>query len=218
MNVQYQQTGNQIHLPMDEMMSHVLTKLEEYDELKTVTQSKPNFSPYTDPIIYITVEGKTVEIPKYIQEKAIEMYKKNKFNKKKSYKNTDDGNNDQYMPSFETDFGRGLGYINEGHIGPIGSPVESSLVDNNDSDNSNELDIVPHNLESEPDIPKRYPSRFRGMMPPPMDPRLRQPYFFDPRLNSVRDDGNKSQYNLFYIVVIIIILMFGFYLYKDYKK
>jgi len=226
MNVQYQQTGNQIHLPIDEMISHVRKKLEEYDELETATGSKPDFSPYGDPIIYITVEGKTVEIPKYIQEKAINMHKTSRDNVGSSGSENNDQNDGGYMPSFETDLdcfllkNRGLGYINDGyrHIGlnQLGSP----LVDENivESDDLGRINMQTNNNVGR--IGRNYDGQVGRINPHFFDRRFDSR--FDPRLNMDRKifdvSGGNSYHTMFYVVIAIIILMFGFYLYKDSKK
>ena len=80
MNIQYQQTGNQIQVPMNEMVNFVSNKLYEYDELIKATESIPEQSPYKDPIYYTTEEGKMVQIPTYIQKQVVEQYMKEKIN------------------------------------------------------------------------------------------------------------------------------------------
>lgn len=74
MNVKYKQTGNQINIPVDEMVNFVQEKLYEYDELLKATQTVPQSSPYNDPIYYTTQEGKMVQIPDYIQQQAVSQY------------------------------------------------------------------------------------------------------------------------------------------------
>ena len=80
MNIQYQHTGNQIHLPMDDMVNFVYNKLYEYDELIKATEMIPEQSPYKDPVYYTTDEGKMVQIPEYIQKQVVEQYMKEKIN------------------------------------------------------------------------------------------------------------------------------------------
>lgn len=78
LNTEYKETGNKVPLPLDELLNYAQEKLHEYDRMVEATQSKPSNSPYNDPIIYITKEGKLVQIPKYIQQQAIELWNNTK--------------------------------------------------------------------------------------------------------------------------------------------
>jgi hypothetical protein len=73
-NPKYQQTGNSIPLKEDELINFVHNKLNEFVELSKVTKMKPDSDPSKDPIIFITHEGKTVQIPIEIQKKAIQTW------------------------------------------------------------------------------------------------------------------------------------------------
>lgn len=71
---EYQFTGKQIPLKVNELVAFVHQKLEQYDNLVKETKSVPFYSPYAHPIIYTTPEGKTVQIPKEIQQQAIDQW------------------------------------------------------------------------------------------------------------------------------------------------
>jgi hypothetical protein len=78
MDIQYKHTGNQINIPMNEMINFVHDKLYEYDEMIKATETMPNSSPYKDPVYYTTEEGKMVQIPDYVQKQAVSMYMQSK--------------------------------------------------------------------------------------------------------------------------------------------
>lgn len=71
---EFKQTGNQVPVRMDEMISYIHDRLDQYDKLTEATQAKPSYSPYRDPMIYTTQEGKTIQIPTEIQKKAINQW------------------------------------------------------------------------------------------------------------------------------------------------
>jgi hypothetical protein len=75
MNIEFEKTGKTYPVTIDELVAHTKTKLAEYDELVKRTGAFPVKSPYTDPIIYTTSEGKLVQVPDYIQQEAITEYK-----------------------------------------------------------------------------------------------------------------------------------------------
>ena len=97
-NVEYQPTGNNINLRMDELVDFVLEKLEQYEYIVKATQTVPSFSPYKDPIIYTTKEGKTVQIPEYVHQEAIKIW-----NQKKNKSINEDSVQDiQELPIYES--------------------------------------------------------------------------------------------------------------------
>jgi hypothetical protein len=67
----YQQTGNKVPIPITEFTNYINEQLLQYDKLKEATKTEPEYNPYVQPIIYHTKNGKTVQIPKEIQMKAI---------------------------------------------------------------------------------------------------------------------------------------------------
>jgi hypothetical protein len=79
MSVKFQQTGNQIQIPIDEMLGFVQDKLNQYDELIKATETVPESTPYKDPIYYSTQEGKMVQIPPYVQKQAVDIHMKQKI-------------------------------------------------------------------------------------------------------------------------------------------
>jgi len=86
--MEYKETGNKIPLQVDELSSYVMDKLKQFDALVKTTGGKPEQNPYNDPIIYITSEGKTVQIPTEIQRNAV-----NQWN---DMKNPSNQQNDMY--------------------------------------------------------------------------------------------------------------------------
>lgn len=70
----YQFTGNSVPLQLDELKNYVTQLLFQYDKLVKVTDKKPEHNPYTDPIIYTTKEGKTVQIPEDIHNSIVSEY------------------------------------------------------------------------------------------------------------------------------------------------
>ena len=94
MDIQYRKTGSDINLPVDILINFVMEKCKEYDTLIEVTQSRPIQSPYSDPVIFTTDEGKTVQVPDYVQQQAIQQWTadknmaNNEINKLKTARNT----------------------------------------------------------------------------------------------------------------------------------
>jgi hypothetical protein len=75
---QYKETGNKYPIPVNELLAYAQEKLQEFDMMVEATKTQPSTSPYTDPIIYATGEGKLVQIPEYIQEQAIQLWNNQK--------------------------------------------------------------------------------------------------------------------------------------------
>ena len=72
--MEYRETGKKIPLTVEELHVHVIDKLYQYDELIKSTKTKPEQDPYVDPIVYVTKEGKTVQVPQNIQENAVKVW------------------------------------------------------------------------------------------------------------------------------------------------
>ena len=74
----YQKTGNNIPIPVDELVAYVQERLNQYDMLTQATEAVPSYNPYTHPIIYPREDGKTVQIPEDIQKQAVGIYLRKK--------------------------------------------------------------------------------------------------------------------------------------------
>ena len=72
------QTGNAVPVSEQELYEYVYENLERYDNLLQASEAQPSYSPYTQPIIYTSNNGKQVQIPEEIQKNAIDMWKKRK--------------------------------------------------------------------------------------------------------------------------------------------
>lgn len=80
----FQSTGNKVPIQADELISYIHTQLSNYDNLNA--ENKANISnPYNDIILYITKEGKTIAIPKDIQDEAIEIWKNKQLQQTDEY-------------------------------------------------------------------------------------------------------------------------------------
>jgi hypothetical protein len=77
-NMKYQETGNRVPVSVEELVKYIQSKLYAFDELLEVTRKPPSYNPYKEPIYYTTKAGKTIMIPKEIQEKAIEEWRQRK--------------------------------------------------------------------------------------------------------------------------------------------
>ncbi|ARF11545.1 hypothetical protein Klosneuvirus_1_402 [Klosneuvirus KNV1] len=62
----YKQTGNKIPVTKDELINYIHEQLTFYDVGKL-----KDMNPYTQPIIYITKEGKMIQVPQEIQQEAV---------------------------------------------------------------------------------------------------------------------------------------------------
>lgn len=80
----FQATGNKVPIQADELISYIHTQLANYDNSNA--ENKANISnPYIDVILYVTKEGKTIAIPKEIQEEAIEIWKNKQLQQAEEY-------------------------------------------------------------------------------------------------------------------------------------
>jgi len=74
MNTQvFQETGKELSIDLNELVSYVQKKLYEYDQNKNPS---PNlYNPYKHPIIYVTKDGKFIKVPDDIVQKTIALWK-----------------------------------------------------------------------------------------------------------------------------------------------
>lgn len=70
----FQETGNKIPITSQELIHHCQKKLAEFDEMISADKTIPPNNPYTDKIIYVTKDGKTIMIPETIQKQAINIW------------------------------------------------------------------------------------------------------------------------------------------------
>ena len=103
---EFEQTGNQVPIRIDELIACVHERLEQYDKLTEATQATPSYSPYLHPIIYTTNEGKTIQIPPDVQKKAIDQWKEVK--KQQTQQNSQELQQMQNMQEM-MGLGQGLG-------------------------------------------------------------------------------------------------------------
>ena len=66
----FYRNGKQHHVPTKELIYHIFQQLYTYDVTIRRNQ-KPSYNLYTDPIIYKTNAGKTIQIPTNVQKTAI---------------------------------------------------------------------------------------------------------------------------------------------------
>jgi hypothetical protein len=74
----FKKTGNMINLSYDELAGYVQTKLKDYDRVEAMTDVPPAESPYKNPIVYVTKEGKYVQVPEFVQRKVIKEWTEGK--------------------------------------------------------------------------------------------------------------------------------------------
>lgn len=73
-SMEYMRTGNNIDVTENELLDHMYKEFNRYDNLNSDTTNTSTYSPYTDTIIYETTHGKQIEVPQYIQKKAIDTW------------------------------------------------------------------------------------------------------------------------------------------------
>lgn len=66
----YQITGNKIPVTKEELINYIHQQLTAFD-----SGNIKDYNPYTDAIIYITKDGKTIQIPTDIHKEAISQWK-----------------------------------------------------------------------------------------------------------------------------------------------
>lgn len=62
----YKQTGNKIPVTKDELINYTHNQLQSFDSGKL-----KDMNPYNQPIIYITKDGKMIQVPEELQQEAI---------------------------------------------------------------------------------------------------------------------------------------------------
>lgn len=73
---QYRKTGNTHHIPLPDMIEHVVMKINQFNEIKEATGGVPPQNPFSDPIVFTTKDGRTVQIPEQVQQQAVQEYHK----------------------------------------------------------------------------------------------------------------------------------------------
>lgn len=68
------QTGQNLPVSVEQLVKYVHMELDRYDNLVKMTESIPNYTPYSNPIIFTTEEGKQVQIPEQIQQEAVKVW------------------------------------------------------------------------------------------------------------------------------------------------
>ena len=70
----YMHTGNNISVPEDELIAYVHFSLSRYEELVNASGEEPSYNPYTQPIVYTMEDGRQVQVPEEIHQKALQMW------------------------------------------------------------------------------------------------------------------------------------------------
>lgn len=68
-NKYFQQTGKNVPIGLDELISHMFNVLKQYD-----SGENRDHNPYTESIVYTTKSGKMIQIPKNVQQIAINQW------------------------------------------------------------------------------------------------------------------------------------------------
>ena len=91
-------TGNKIPVTSQELIMYCQHKLAEFDESVSSNKTIPLINPYTDKIVYVTKEGKTIMIPQEIQKQAVNFwYEKTGRNVPLMQQTNPDAHNDKMM-------------------------------------------------------------------------------------------------------------------------
>jgi len=151
----FENTGNQIPLKVDELVNFVHERLNQYDNLVETTQGQPTYSPYREPIIYTSPEGKMVQIPKEVQKKAIDSWK----NRKTQLKGSQDLEKQRMMIEQER---LGISQYQNNY-----SDFNSSnlLIDNKEQNPIQELPVSNLHNESENYYHNQYPNHYPNQYP-----------------------------------------------------
>lgn len=93
-DTQFKKTGKNVTVSRDDLINAMFEKLNRFDSLAPSAKSQqPN--PYVDPVNIKTANGKMVQVPRYIQNKAIVQWRSNKLsphtrlNSRKRYADSD---------------------------------------------------------------------------------------------------------------------------------
>lgn len=73
---EYKKTGMSYQVTVIELVDFCHNKFLEYINLTQTIGDQPSKSPFSDPIIYTTKDGKLVQVPKEIQEHALNLFMK----------------------------------------------------------------------------------------------------------------------------------------------
>jgi len=227
-NIDYQPTGNQINLPVDKLISFVHEKISEYERLFKAIGTQPGLNPFKDPIIFTTEEGKTVQVPDYVQKEAIKSWNQNKKNTKlkgnkitptrqniKGWQNDDFSSSSWQSADWSDDDLKNDGLQNdnlqENNCKSGMCNMRSELRSYRDNSirrkqkrNYEEQEIVEMPLESE------YNNYDYGVNLPPRN--IYNPPNEVKKIYIVKDNNTK------YILTIIVVLLLGYLAYKYKNK
>src|SRR5689334_21468905 len=65
-SMSYKQTGNKVPVTREELINYTHKQIHAYDVGKL-----KDMNPYTEPIIYVTKDGKMIQVPQEIQKEAV---------------------------------------------------------------------------------------------------------------------------------------------------
>lgn len=189
MNIDYEMTGKSYPVSVDELLEHCKGKFMEYDQLVKGTGAQPQKSPYTDPIVYTTQEGKLVQVPLDIQKQAVTEYKRDSQNISTS--------NSYEPPGFDPNDS----YANS-------RPLTTGDV--NDVNRGNLIQELPQELPQ--DQPQKYPQHPQHQIPQhqiPQHPQRRRQYDIpSERVVVVKEQSDNTKMWILLGLAALIIFMF----------
>lgn len=79
MEIDYRTTNRQFPVNVNELIKSVNSQLAEFDHLTRATGQEPDYNPYQRPVFHTTQEGRLVQVPYEIQQRAIHAWQQSKI-------------------------------------------------------------------------------------------------------------------------------------------
>jgi hypothetical protein len=228
MEQQYTQTGKNIPVNFEELSTHIEKVLYNY-EIRSNRDS--NYNPFTDPIIYTTNDGKTIQIPDSIQQKVV-----NEWNNKKNVKGHDiqphsDVNFNESDLGLHSDDNKYRSSVRPfGRFDSLNMPDSSHILNERTFASSN----IPH-TQTPSHIQSNMQSNIHSQVQPQIQPlsvqvphnvttsmlipsTIKKHIIPSEYTNSIVEKEIKnSDNNIYYIILLILIVLGGMYVLKNNK-
>jgi len=214
-------TGNNISVPENELISSAHHHLNRYDELRQASGSIPQYNPYEQPIVYTTEDGRQVQIPEQIHQKAIDLWIANKNQNIGENNNTVDisGVPDMSSVSYEQDYESIKNNQQNNQQNNIYANTNNFDKSQHYSDFS-ELEEVPDGYQSEnskeSQIMNQQESTPRRTLIQPEQTEQTMPSKISQASNILALDES-SNHKMYWIILIIAIVGIAYYM-KKYNK
>ena len=189
-------TGYNVPVSMDQLINYVHRELDKYDNLVGMTNNTPQYSPYKNPIIFTTEDGRQVQIPEEIHREGIRLWTEYKSQQQNLSNKPINNSSFEQNPLETDDYALAKKQYEElqespysnvnsqqlGQIDPVEQEVEDINGDNNFGQNGLHISHEKENAPVQPSLPHK-----------------------------------RSDYTFLYLIAIIACILIIYYFYKKGK-